>query len=119
MKEDAITRVGPLQQMLNVIERAPPPAHAVDFPIGLCKQKVGEVATDHTSDACNQCPCHYFVHLFHMGCRGLRISATHFLKKTLSSCVGFRGSNIDKHPARWHGQQSMAADQFGKNVAFQ
>ena len=39
----------------KVVERAAPAAHAVDVPIGLVEQEVGEMRADHPGDARHEC----------------------------------------------------------------
>jgi len=46
-----VLSIHPRQEVGDIIERATPPVHSVDVPIGVLEKKIGKVGTDHSGYA--------------------------------------------------------------------
>jgi hypothetical protein len=49
-----VVAIGPVQKVLDVIQRAAPAAHAIDVPVRVFKQKISEMGADHSGDSGNK-----------------------------------------------------------------
>jgi hypothetical protein len=63
-EKKAIILIGPIQQVLDIVQRTSPSAHAVNFPLRVFQQKIRQMRADHAGNTCHQGPFIYHLCAF-------------------------------------------------------